>query len=388
MALLNNYYVHVKSETIENGYTKTNNPVEEGVDLTDHIERNLIKLKLDGTLIDTPKITAGKMYSQLQIWANEGTVIEFRGRNVINAVITNISKTSTCEISNGAEVTIDLEEIRIAKSPYTAPSENAGTQQVKTTTDTSKEVWHTVKKGECLYGIARKYNTTLKWILEHNKVPSGNPNLIYPNEKYLVSTTGVANTSTVKTTTKSTTKKTSTTKANTTKKASTNNVVYETSSSKPQVNPEDIAPLTPTENLVPQGQELKPVENMKKGDFVLPNDVVAGINDKISRLRVYMNYFKGSPYYSEHYSEMVGYIEYDLIVIEKYTRDSNYTKDHAKRIIPRALSDAIYWCQSAKINDEALRKGTSFEATHLKVAKSNLETANRLLYQQMNKTRV
>lgn len=350
MALLNGYYVHVTSETIEHGYAKTNNPVEEGVDLTDHIERNLIKLKLQGTVIDTPKLTAGKMYSQLQIWAKEGTIIKFSGRNIIDAVITNVSKTSKYEISNGAEITIELEEIRFAKSPYTAPSENAGTQQVKTTADTPQEVWHTVQKGDTLYGIAKKYGTTLSWILANNKVPSGNPNLIYVGEKYLVSTTGVSNTTTVKTTTKSTTNKTTTTKktTTTTKKASTTqttNVVYETSASKPKVNPEDITPLVPDEN-VPGYVEIDPNYDWLKIKDPIPNDTVAQINDKISRLRDYMSYFKGDANYP-YYKEYVGYIEYDLKIIEDYTHKNIYTPKTAKKNLSQ-LKSAIDNCHKAK----------------------------------------
>ena len=402
MALLNGLYVHAISETIENSYNKTNNPVEEGVDVTDHIERNLVKLKLEGELIDTPTLTAGKMYSQLQLWANKGTIIQFRGRNVFDGVITNISKTSTAEISNGAEVTIDFEEMKVATSLYTEPKANAGTQQVQSTKNTGKNVYHIVQKGEWLLKIARKYNTTLEWILAHNKLKSGNPNLIYPGEKLLVSTNGVPNTataSTSKTNTNKTNANTNKTNVQTAKTVATTHIASsgtEHGGGRSFVVTEeskkiDISKLTlPTDNY---GAKLVAKESLT---FTVSNKIVEEINDKISRMKVYISYFRKkytewSGMFGENadYTKYVNWLEYDLSVIEKNLKNKKYTSGVAGYIKVNS-KDALDKCDKAKVAlDESITKyhqaNTTAKSTANKVV-PYLYNANLLSSKFMNST--
>lgn len=397
MALLNGLYVHAKSETIENSYNKTNNPVESGVDITDHIERNLIKLKLEGELIDTPTLTAGKMYSQLVLWANAGTLIAFRGRNVFDGVITNVNKVSTSEISNGAEVTIDFEEIRIANSPYTAPSKNAGTQQVQTTKETGKEVWHTVQKGEWLLKIARKYNTTLEWILANNKLKSGNPNLIYPGEKILVSRNGLPNTATASTQTKSATKaasKTVSTAKKTADKASA--TVARVNAQKESTEQSYV--VTETSKKVDMSQVTK--NKNCKGTTIsalqkYPQTLIEKVNDSIARLRDYVKWFRKTypeqclPYYETY----VNYIEYDVKVIENnfnkrlYSYETSGYKASMAETIKNRLTKAISYCDKAKIKvEEAIKQkdNDTWWYKQAEKAKSHLYCASEKLYENMN----
>jgi len=46
-----------------------------------------------------------------------------------------------------------------------------------------KEIYYTVKKGDCLYKIARKFNTTVKKIRKRNKLKG---NTIYPGQKLII----------------------------------------------------------------------------------------------------------------------------------------------------------------------------------------------------------
>ena len=50
---------------------------------------------------------------------------------------------------------------------------------------TAGEKWHTVRKGETLWGIARSYGTTVNRLLEQNRSIK-NPNLIYVGQKVRV----------------------------------------------------------------------------------------------------------------------------------------------------------------------------------------------------------
>ena len=397
MALLNGLYVHAKSETIDNTYNKTNNPVEDGVDITDHIEKNLVRLQLQGELIDTPTLTAGKMYSQLVLWANEGTLIEFRGRNVFDGVITNINKISTAEISNGAEVTIDFEEMRVATSLYTAPTKNSGTQQVQTTTNTDQVETYVVQKGDWLLKIARKYNVTLEWLLANNTLKSGNPNLIYPGEVLIVSKTGLPNTakaSTNKTNTKTSTNKTTNAKktANTVAKAVAN---ANTISQKVNETTSDTSNKAPNYVVA----QMKDKANLDSAIIIDKNGKIGAIqpipslykdkiNDYISRMRVYISYFEKQSL-GVNTKKWIDYVKYDLDFIEKNVKDNNYgdsstSNEYVPRLLVRACCDALDKLDKAKVEIE---KGISIAGYRwYEKVENYIKTANTLMYNQMHKT--
>jgi len=397
MALLNGLYVHAISETIDHAYNKTNNPVEEGVDVTDHIERNLVKLKIDGEVIDTPTLTASKMYSQLVIWANNGTLIEFRGRNVFDGVITSVSKVSDAEISNGAKITIDFEEMRIANSLYTEPKANAGTQQVQSTKNTGKEVWHTVQKGEWLLKIARKYNTTLEWILANNKLKSGNPNLIYPGEKILVSKNGVPNTSTVSASKPTTTKKTNiakTTKqaAKTVAKISTTQGGGGQSGGSGSSDTPNYVVTEPTKQFEPIKLTEPKKQKTTLTTYKIPSTYADKILDKISRMRVYVKYFKTTypdrflPYYTLY----VGWVEYALNVIEGNMNKNKYSREIAIKLVSYC-SGALDKCDKAKLKiDNAVNvyehQDTAKGLKEAQKATPYIKAASDLLHEYMNET--
>ena len=90
-----------------------------------------------------------------------------------NNVITIDGNTSDASSSNGGEV---LERKRnkkyiygIIRPPYKVEPE---------------EVWYTVKKGDTLTKIAKKFNTTVDWLVEVNHI--ANPNKIYVGQKLRV----------------------------------------------------------------------------------------------------------------------------------------------------------------------------------------------------------
>lgn len=58
--------------------------------------------------------------------------------------------------------------------------------KIITNTESSNIVYYTVKKGDNLTNIAKKYNTTVNLLVKLNKIK--NPNLIYPNQKLKIDT--------------------------------------------------------------------------------------------------------------------------------------------------------------------------------------------------------
>ena len=159
MALINDIYIFVETEDVSREITASTHPVEEGIELTDHIRRSPLALSLAGELV-------GSDYeddiAQIESLQKSGELIEYIGVNLISDVV--ISKFSTShagDIRGGCRFTMELKEIRIASSPYSEGSGNNGTQQVEEAPVPAAESppsrTHTVKSGDTLSKIAKSY---------------------------------------------------------------------------------------------------------------------------------------------------------------------------------------------------------------------------------------
>lgn len=185
MATIDGLYIFIEKEDINFKMNITSNPTERGIDLTDHSEREPLEFSISGMLLDNERTTAYEQYSKLRNWQLACKQVKFVGRNVFTGVITDIRKSNDYTVGNGAPVTISMKEIRIANSPYqTGSTQNVVQKQVATTKPVTA-VYHTVRKGENLTLIAKKYGTTVNNIMKLNPNIK-NSNLIYANQKIRV----------------------------------------------------------------------------------------------------------------------------------------------------------------------------------------------------------
>lgn len=185
MALIDGLYIFVESENINYKMNITSNQVEQGISLTDHAEREPLEFSISGMLLDSEKSSAYEQYTKLRNWQLACKQVKYVGRNVFTGVITDISKSNDYTVGNGAPVTINMKEIRIANTPYqTGSTQNVVQKQVATTKSVTT-VYHSTKKGENLTLIAKKYGTTVNNILKLNPNIK-NRNLIYVNQKIRV----------------------------------------------------------------------------------------------------------------------------------------------------------------------------------------------------------
>ncbi len=185
MATINGMYLFVESEDINFTMDITSNPTEQGIDLTDHAEREPIELSVSGMLLDSERTTAYEQYTKLRNWQLACKQVKYVGRNIFTGVITDISKSNDYTVANGAPISLTLKEIRIANSPYQTGSTQNVVQKQVATKKTVSSVYHTVKKGENLTLIAKKYGTTVNAILKLNPSKK-NANVIGVNQKIQV----------------------------------------------------------------------------------------------------------------------------------------------------------------------------------------------------------
>lgn len=166
MALINDMYLFVSKENVKNSYSYTDNKVEKGLPLTDHVERKPVTMTVNAMLLDQDSYTAYDQYVKLRNWAQLGTIVKFVGRNILDVAITDISKDSDYKVANGATVTINMKEIRIGKT------KKGKSKSFKQKKGNNSKQYHTVRKGETLSYLAKKYNTTVKKLKNKNNLKS------------------------------------------------------------------------------------------------------------------------------------------------------------------------------------------------------------------------
>lgn len=159
MALINDTYVFVKTEDISREVTASSHPVEEGIDLTDHIRRSPLILSLTGEIVGNGYEDDVLQLEQLQ---KGGELIEYTGVNVLaSALLTKFTTTHDGSVYGECQFSAELKEIRIASSPFSEGSGNNAAQQIEEALVPAAQETpirtHPVKSGDTLSGLAKSY---------------------------------------------------------------------------------------------------------------------------------------------------------------------------------------------------------------------------------------
>lgn len=129
MAILNGLYIHVTKETLTADVETSSHPVESGIPTTDTVRAKPITISLSGKIVDYGNMKAEQVIAKINTLKNSGSLIEYRGRNVASSMQIEAFQTGqTNAINGGAEFTMDLVQVRIAKSAYVPKKESAKAQ--------------------------------------------------------------------------------------------------------------------------------------------------------------------------------------------------------------------------------------------------------------------
>ena len=119
MAILNGLYIHVVRESASREVQATSHPVEDGLPLTDTVKAKALSIKLSGKIVDYDAIQASQVIAKIKSWQESGSLITFRGRNIAsNMQIRSFDADYPNTVSGGADFSMVLEQVRIAKSSY------------------------------------------------------------------------------------------------------------------------------------------------------------------------------------------------------------------------------------------------------------------------------
>lgn len=130
MAILNGLYIHVIDEQLVSDIVTTSHPVEQGIPITDTVQAKPVIISLSGKIVDYGDTTATEVIAKLDELKNAGSLIEYRGRNVAsNMQIQSFDRTHPNTNNGGADFTMELKQIRIAKSSYVPKKESTTKKQ-------------------------------------------------------------------------------------------------------------------------------------------------------------------------------------------------------------------------------------------------------------------
>lgn len=173
MAKLNSLYLHVEKEALDNDVNVPQHPVENGIRISDHIERLPQSLSLSGKILRKTSSAVNSAIASIINLEKQGKVATYTGRKVYhNMVVKNFSYDADSNIANGFNFTMTLQEIRIAGKSYKTGSKSAKPEstsgQKQTQNKNTGKATHTVRKGDTLWALAPKYGTTWQQLQKLN----------------------------------------------------------------------------------------------------------------------------------------------------------------------------------------------------------------------------
>ena len=164
MAFLNGMYIFVSAEEMGYGVEVTEHSVETGIEISDHVQRKAATISLTGEIVGK---NASSVLSKIKKGHQNGTLCKYSGRNAMsNCLIVDFSTTHPNTVWGGCEFSMTLKELRTANTSYKKASKQtvtnkSGTQQ-KVTKSKKKYVYHTVKKGDCVWNLVAASNAPYK----------------------------------------------------------------------------------------------------------------------------------------------------------------------------------------------------------------------------------
>ncbi|MED1784234.1 hypothetical protein P4V43_20645 [Brevibacillus fortis] len=147
MATINGMYVLAESEDPKYDFDVTDQPVEDGIDTSDHVQRKPRAMDVSGYIVGDD---AAQIREKLIALGDNGDIVKFMGRNLFTGVIQSLSTKHDYKVANGFSFSLSLKEIRFAKSSYVetlptpikaavAPVISSGRKQTKKKSKGDKE---------------------------------------------------------------------------------------------------------------------------------------------------------------------------------------------------------------------------------------------------------
>lgn len=122
MALLNNIYVLVEKEDLDNDVETVTHPTETGFPTASSVRKSPVSLSISGKIANTDELTAKQIIEKLKKLQKDGSLIRYEGQcgAINNLQIQSFKDSYNYKNYGGADFSMSLIEVKIAKSAYVA----------------------------------------------------------------------------------------------------------------------------------------------------------------------------------------------------------------------------------------------------------------------------
>lgn len=125
MALLNNLYIFVESESVDESIDSTTHPTEKGLPITSTIKQEPIELSIQGYIVKNGQKTATQAKTAIEKMRKSGSLITYKGRVTLkNMQIQSFNCEYTNKVWNGFSFSMTLKQVRIAEPSYKTASKS------------------------------------------------------------------------------------------------------------------------------------------------------------------------------------------------------------------------------------------------------------------------
>lgn len=139
MATINGMYITVEDEDPQYSVDITDQPVERGIDVSDHVQRKPRVMSLSGLIVGPD---AAQTREALLYFMENGSIVNYDGRNSFVGLIQEMNPKHNYKVADGFRFSMTLKEVRVAESSYSetlsqeirvqvAPVVSAGRKQTK-----------------------------------------------------------------------------------------------------------------------------------------------------------------------------------------------------------------------------------------------------------------
>lgn len=135
MALLNNIYVLVEQEDLNNDVETVTHPTETGFPTASSVRKSPISLSISGKIANTGELTATQIIAKLKKLQTDGSLIKYEGQcgTINNLQIQSFRDSYNHKNYGGSDFSMSLIEVKIAKSAYVEPETEVKPATVETT---------------------------------------------------------------------------------------------------------------------------------------------------------------------------------------------------------------------------------------------------------------
>lgn len=177
---LGTVHLFVENEQWEDEVDLPQYPVENGKNITDHVDSKPDIVTLKGVYFSDSKHSYNEKKKKLREYQKKGTRLTYAGRRTgRNLAVRKIETIDTSEIKNGTEFVITLQEIRIIskykkkKKKTTASRKQTKSKNTKkkTTAGKTTKKYHTIRRGDTYWELGIKYGIKWQTLYSWNKYP-------------------------------------------------------------------------------------------------------------------------------------------------------------------------------------------------------------------------